>query len=381
MLLILAAVLLWLAESESHSTARSAAVGLLLGYAYLTRPEGLLIAVVLFAFSLLLAKWWPVPSRRSAIVSMAVVLLVSAPYVVYLHAHIGRWAFSNKGNANKALVAVSQGKTWQQIWALDSTDRRIDFGSSIRETPSGLARRVIRNVNVERHEVSDQLGRLLKVCLLLGLPLEIRRDNKVLRGALPVMSVLGLPLLYLPLFYPESRYVFVAMPPVLMLACWQLVERFRAPWAGSSRSSLARLTAWLPAAMVILSFVPSCTPLLANRWTPNQLAAIGAWVRSQTDEGSAIMTSDARIPFYSERRFVRLPYSRIDRMARYARYHRVRHVLLLDDDVKWLDTNTDFRRAVTDGRLDLVSEWKGDRGATARLYELNIGRIHSDRRQ
>lgn len=85
--------------------------GVLLGLAYLTRPEA--FAYPAFFVSLILLKaWWNKASLRPAVLSSALLLLtfsaVATPYLLYLRAETGSWTISDKTEINTVMGEYSQ---------------------------------------------------------------------------------------------------------------------------------------------------------------------------------------------------------------------------------------------------------------------------------
>lgn len=115
MMLVGVAVLMagWRAEPESSGSAASrpfvsssmrsfllqVAAGVAFGLAYLVRPEGILIAMLLWVAGFVVQRRQGATARLSLPLLMSVVV-VSAPFIMFLHAELGTWSLGEKGPYN-----------------------------------------------------------------------------------------------------------------------------------------------------------------------------------------------------------------------------------------------------------------------------------------
>lgn len=369
--LVLVGVYLWLKECDSHRWVRAAAMGAVLGYAYLVRPEGLLCGLAVLAFTFLPRKFGTMPSRRSALIAGLAFVVVACPYVIYLRCVVGKWTISNKpaGLGSGIFVLESKGIPWETVWRLNKAGTDFDWDRWT-ETRSEFATRVAKNVVVEARDVGRQIGRLLKLVLFLGLMLELYRSNSVLSRSITVLFILGIPLLLFPMLYPEPRFVYMGVPPVLMLACWQLVTRFRAPWADNPRSRFAALTLWLPLFLVCAHLTYGLRSIVRTNVTPTECYVAGQWVADTVPEGESIMTSAPATAFYANRRTVRLPYDEMHKVLRYASLKKNHYILMLPSDTKWFEQNGELQKGISKGLLEPVGELRSRGKSAAWLYRV-----------
>ena len=173
---------------------RFGGAGGLVGLAYLTRPEGLLMAVPLGLAVIVVALRSPTgprSTRRSAaagLVGVAVFGLPIAacivPYAAYLHDHTGQWQLTAKTQdaSIEAWHAVAAGDRETRdsiIYALDDTGLELGSGRFVaacagpRDDPSGYAEIVSTNVGQLARAVAipEQQGFL--AWLLLPLPVVV----------------------------------------------------------------------------------------------------------------------------------------------------------------------------------------------------------------
>jgi len=112
-LLLATSLLTALSALCDHSPRSSLFTGLLLGAAYLTKPEAICYSALLVVF--LLGVGLVSKPRRIAVSAFDALLilfgvwLVSAPYIVFVHQRTGRWTISQKIVANLSIVHSARG--------------------------------------------------------------------------------------------------------------------------------------------------------------------------------------------------------------------------------------------------------------------------------
>lgn len=369
-LVVLSAVWLWMREGESSSRARAIGVGVLLGLACLVRPEAAACAAVLVAFAVLGRRWWKTPSWESTALTAAALALVVLPYVVYLHAHTGRWNISVKGEMNYRIgIARSYDISWSEVARLDEDGAEMDLQVHT-ETPAEFARRYALNVRAEAREVRNALGVVLGTCLLLGMCLEVRRGNAVLWQSAPVVCALGVPLAYLPVFYIEPRYVFLGIFPLLILACWQMVARFGAS-ASDMKSGRMAAAAVLPIAIVMLLTVRQIGGVMPPK--PPELGTVfevAAWMKGHLPEESRVLTSYPEIAFRSRHFAYLLPYDTVPRTVSYCKRNDIRYILVHRDDLLSPDMRELVSGRVRSAGVVRLGRWDAPSGWWAVLYEV-----------
>ena len=199
-----------------YQLAWAIAAGVSFALAYLTRPEGLIVCIVL---SLGLVGLYRGTARglRLGLPVLAVAVALSLPYLCWLRAELGRWTLSGKDRTlslkflpdkkhpERALKAGVLGALWQ------NPDDLIDW------LPTHLRRTLT--------ELPKANGYLILPLAIVGL-VRLRRTgvlkrNRFLRSAL--LACL-LPVLGFALLYPYERYFMQALPITGPLAAIGLVS-------------------------------------------------------------------------------------------------------------------------------------------------------------
>ena len=331
-LLLLAALALLVAREQEPGAGpgREAAAGARFGLAYLARPEGLPLAAVLWLAGLFVRRSpttgaatgsgasGPPGSRTRPVFALAA-LVVALPWLIFLHATLGRWSLGEKGEYN----------FWRSFAAESAADL---------PAPRGLAERVNESPEIApapprdgvravefalRHpdavglrcaaNLVTILARTMPVTLYWPLvPLAILalfRPRK--RGAWPVaVTLAAIPLLYAP--FSVDRRFFVPAVPLLLIACAAGLDRIelwlaRVSGEASARRAMDAGLALLVALSIGYTFAKGAgfdaapEHRRAGEWLRANAAGLaGAYVHgSEVHERPIVMSRKPWVAFYS----------------------------------------------------------------------------------
>ena len=307
--------------------ARVAAAGLLLGLAYLTRPEGLLVVVPLGVAVLVLARRRP--PRAATVAAFAVpVLLCVVPYAAYLHANTGRWELTAKTQdaSIEAWAAVASGHRATrnaELYGLDETGLRFaaeytPLTTLAREHPDEYRGIVGTNVSKLRDVVNTMTVLPLTLWLLAALGAwRFRRSRTVWLllavGALPVLSSLA--------FFVQQRYLVVTIALATVLMGGAL---------GSLRPRLRVAATAAVLGVALFATVVSFRGDMAGWWHPveqTEQRLAGEWLAAQSDPDARVMTRSMIVEFYAERPSVAMPAAGLDEVLRFARHYGVDYLV------------------------------------------------------
>jgi hypothetical protein len=353
-LLVVGALWLVISAADHHDRARWWRVfgaGVLVGLAYLTRPEGLLMAVPLGAAVLFLAVRRPGQDARlrradlrrvrSGAPLLAVFLLpivvCIVPYAVYLHGNTGKWQLSAKTQdasieAWHAVARADREERDSVLYALDETGLEFAAGRSslvtlAREDPSGYLDIVRTNVGRLATSITSPVTYQWLSWLLLPLPLwglaafgawRHRRSGTVRLllavGALPVATALA--------FFVQPRYLIVAVAlatPLVGAATAALPAAWRRP------------VVLVVVALLALSSVQAFHSKGAGWWHPSEHSderPAGEWIAANTRPDDRVMTRSMVVEYYADRPAMAIPYADVDEILTYARYHGARYLIV-----------------------------------------------------
>ncbi|HYZ99642.1 MAG TPA: glycosyltransferase family 39 protein [Acidimicrobiales bacterium] len=352
-LLVVVAVWLVVAAADRQGRARSWRVvgaGTLVGCAYLSRPEGLILALPLGLAVLAIAAraahghggWWRTFGPRTLRLPVAFAVPIVAcivPYSLYLHEHTGEWRLSGKGQG----VALER---WQSlaggdreardsvVYALDETGlefaatERNHVLSAVSEDPRNYIGIVRTNAGKLVDSVVGQVGKEQVLSwLLLPLPLWLlaiagawqhRRSGTVRLllavGALPVATALA--------FFVQFRYMIVAVAlatPLIGAGAALVTARWRRP-------VLAAMVA-----LLLLSSVQGFYSTGSGWWHPPENTderRAGEWLAANIGPDDRVITRSMVVEHYADRPTMAMPYADLDDIVRYARHHGAQYLVL-----------------------------------------------------
>lgn len=343
----------WVALAAAAHDGRSrlaltAVAGLLVGMAYLTRPEGLFLVVPLG-----LAVAWPSlrPLRRrwrarregepsaggrrevAALLGTAAafglpVLLCVAPYAAFLHTHTGQWSLTAKTQdvSIEAWHAVARADRLTRdsiLYQLDETglrfeDERTSLPELARDDPAGYAAILKTNLG--------ELGSIAAGWSLVPLPVSALAIwgawSRRRAGGTYVALAVGLlpPATAVVAFFVQPRYLVLGVAMATALA-------------GVGVATVSHR--WRPlvaVGAVVVALVPSIQGFDGHAgwghpadFTDQRLA--GEWIAEHTDPEDRVVTRSMVVDFYAERPTVALPYAELPQVLAYARHYGARYVV------------------------------------------------------
>ncbi|HFQ95562.1 MAG TPA: hypothetical protein ENK30_03220 [Anaerolineae bacterium] len=337
---------------RAASWRHAALAGLLLGFSYLVRPEGLIwwawFAVILAGVTLYKRRSW-----RPFLLYLALFLILALPYLAYLYQHTGHIILSGKTGLTAAMSVqiVEEGNALGNDYGslLDSTGQEILWFSPerfqismlgvIRSDPAGAFRRIVVNLKKAARLLLDPLlGLALAGLLAFGLwarpwPRERIPAEGFLLAAL-------LPLAVVPLFHVQTRLLVPWVPVALIWAARGLDALMR--WAGDTLRPWPRLRplgllwAGLVLLTVILLQVRGQVAMAqagqrAYSFSHNQAAQ---WLAENAPPGAVVMTRNAEIGVYADRPVIPLPNAAWPQILAYGRARNARYLVIDDWEMK-----------------------------------------------
>lgn len=333
------ALLFWSGTASGKLSKRKLySSGLLLGLAYLARPEAF---VTLFFLSLLMTSVRFIQHRsefRALLIGIvfawAGFFTFALPYMNFLHSATGVWQLSGKTGTNVNAIKEFKG--------LAPTDQRFqlnDKGEFVRQEGSmtGLVLEeprlfmLIVKKNVEEFipALQSALPTYMWPFVLAGFFLFPWRGEG-LRYKLFLAGTLSPVLLYL-VFYIVSRYLYPYLPLLLLLFTYTLLRLDRAV---SGRLGIP--PAWVSVAVALVlggNFIYTEIPRPLPPYNYEQDGGrfddkqVGLRLKQILPKGSVLMTRSGRVAFYADMSMVIPPQAEPAKIMEYARKNRVTHLV------------------------------------------------------
>jgi hypothetical protein len=348
--------------------------GILLGLAYLTRPEAILCVFAIASLPAL--KFFRGQKKTLAIV--AGFLLVAVPYHVRVYQltdgiTTGRlsllWAQSE---------SFRQGKGPQFAYSHQIDNQSLSVQQHI---PDSSVRAVLsRYVFFARWEVQRLLHNLgpywiVLSLLIVGGALLVAGRAKFAKGVTfsdTWQFVLPLMLLVLPLLHIEDRYLLQAMP-VFLLWLVLIIAAVQTFVAARLRYQSQWLTRLVPLAFMgvfLLSYGYRLATQIQQRDQSVLARSTAHWLESQKPSPARILSQTPDVAFFANGLHLWMPGGEADSVLRYAQLNGARYLYVSSQDVPTpLNVLLLGDRAQIPSSLELLHE-ESDGPARGRLFEL-----------
>ncbi len=392
----------WVAAEEGR-IGPAVAAGACFSLAYLTRPEGSFYAAL--GAGVLVAG---VLARRQARSGRAwaalggfvlVAVLVVLPYLVYIHAHTGRWMVSGKlgvtYDIGRAVLARDPAEYDRVTASLDSTGREIiwysperfqrDLAAELAASPMEALRRVWANFRV----LLDAWFGITVFPTLLLIPVGLawfvlawdkRRAVAELFWAAALVPMLAA---FLP-FHVEIRFFAPALPIALAWVGRGVVVM--GDWAANTAQALLvdrplgaglrRFLSALPLVLVCVAFVGLTAVAVAEgrRSTDFGHREAGLWLKEHAPQGSVVMARDLAVALYADLEWVPSPRAEMHEFLAYARAHGVDYVVVDEREVTVIRPHLQalLRPETAPPQFKLAYQFVGNKGRTL-VYALRGG--------
>lgn len=272
---------LWLTwrMSEEPSLERGAVLGAAAAATFLVRPEGLLAVAMALGWPLLRRDRW-MQRGGGVLVSLAVIVLLAAPYLLWVKEERGRWGLSVRPSAISAEKAVSEEEARQDPAAKSRLYGKY-FNSMLQQTGYGvlipfhlLGLASLRGVGLRR-----ALFYLSWPAGLLGGPLFVLRSHD----------------------FMSERYLLAGMTLLNAIAALGLTAAIA--WLARR----APESKWKPAALVFLLLVavlPGAAALRLRRQELRSARTAAVWIRAQGPPPRAMSGPLAQVAYLAGTRSI-----------------------------------------------------------------------------
>jgi 4-amino-4-deoxy-L-arabinose transferase-like glycosyltransferase len=339
MLLLLA---IWMTiRIKAARPASAAAVGAIVGWAYLTRPEAVILIVILGLLFLVSS----IRTRRnfkSFLAYTAAVLVIVVPYVLWLSFHAGAFVVTGKGRGEIGRgIARLEGKSDVLMRRLSNDDSAIVIAT----TSPGLRETVVhtaRDLELLKKLVLSNSGvqPIAAGFILLGL-LEIFRS--VIQGGLWSFGLLQLffvshLVLYSP-FWIEERLLYASSPALCLWMAVGIATVFKLMTRESSESRRSQLFAMTMISILTAAILGSyALKLRSTRITDEKTGAsqeMALLILQRPDlREQGVIGEYPGISFFAGTRHEWMPYCDLDQLRRFGSINHASLIAFSEQDAR-----------------------------------------------
>ena len=340
----------WKALASDSST-KFLITGLLLGSAFLIKPEAVAFVILIWIFTLVLGFWRRKTGLYQALINCLVFLsgflLLFAPYFVFLHYKTGQWTLSQKIAVNlpaadydgNFLGLTSDGRKTMKdrVWGDDyETERPVEPVRSLEQRRFSIGRLTSdvmilgsKAVTLVKKQLRDYFPALLPYpfMLLAIIGLFFRPWTKI-RAAkeLYIFFIVLSTLIGYGASAVEQRYLFPIIPILMGWTAHGTVE-FSEWLVRSTENLIGRTVRRRSASFAILILLLfSFTPLYAAVFRMQTMNDIpfeernaGLWIRGQGGSMPLVMSSNITPAFYAHARHAYVPDGDLRTIVEYAK--------------------------------------------------------------
>jgi 4-amino-4-deoxy-L-arabinose transferase-like glycosyltransferase len=365
---------------QKKSILLAAITGGLFSLAYLTRPEGFgcLIVFVGLTGGVLIYQIIKNHEYRLIFILLGTIvsfLIISSPYLYYLHQVTGWWTLSSKGRTNMqgSITAMENKGKKLNPWLLLNEDNthlpdddiyhtgeflkyyqsgnqandNLADQKAVRSTVFLILKKFVKNFyEVITTGVSQLLSLPLLLLAVLGLFGEPWDRARIWRELYLLSYVIFFWIVVIPMFHVTARYLLPMAPIVLIwsgLGIERLLEWIQQTFLDFNAFWNKRLLFALKTIVVLIligSFiVPGLTrmtmknPFSLEEWVePIEQKKAGLWLKDHCTEPPIIMAWNHAISFYAQnydiKQTVSIPLNDLDRVLAYARNRGAKYLTL-----------------------------------------------------
>lgn len=344
--------------------------GLLLGAAFLIKPEAIGYLVLMLAFTFapkfFNSKAGYLRPARNYLVLLGGFLLIFAPYFFFLHHKTGQWTLSQKIAVNLpaadfegdflSLTADGRMTMKDRIWGDDyETEYKPDAAPADPARRSFSVERLYtdarilgaKSVTLLKKQFRDYFPAILPLpFLILAVAGFFRRPWTKMRAAKEVylFSFVACTLIGYAASTVELRYLFPIIPILIAWAANGVVEFGR--WSASTVRAVSGTSRKIsPASIafcVLLVLLGSMTPLFFNVFKPDDMSTVpfeernaGLWIKEHAERSNPlVMSSNITAAFYAGARHLYLPDEDLSTVVRYAKSRQADYLVFSERRTK-----------------------------------------------
>lgn len=324
--------------------------GASLGMAYLANPAAIFYVVVLVLLAVVvgLARGIPRQMARALTFFLIFFAIYAIPYVLFLHAELGRWTYTGKNvdvNAYTASLDLDyETGEFEQVAMALTEDKRDIVVNNLEKQPGPIGLFVenpVRQLKIfaqQGYKLYDELlSQVIPIWLLplMGLGLFAQGWSRrrlaawgylllMLTPSLLILSIFAVPRFFLP---------YLAIALVWVAAGWSRLEE----WGGETLAldfdpgvagRWRRFVPWAVGAVVLLPVLAFTAFTIGAQGYQTENREAGEWIRAKGGEDPRILNRESTSAYYAGGTPVPLPYAGYDDTVEYARNQGVDYMVV-----------------------------------------------------
>ncbi|MHB1002487.1 MAG: ArnT family glycosyltransferase [Thermoleophilia bacterium] len=324
--------------------------GASLGMAYLANPAAVfyVVALVLLAVVVGLARGIPWQMARALAFFLVFFVIYAIPYVLFLHAELGRWTYTGKNvdvNAYTASLDLDyETREFEQVAMALTEDKRGIVVNNLEKQPGPIGlliehpERQLKIFARQGYKLYDELlSRIIPVWLLplIGLGLFAQGWSRRRLAAWAYLVLMLAPALLIVSIFVVPRFFipYLAIVLVWVAAGWLRLEQ----WGGETLAldfepgaagRWGRRVPWAIGAVVLLPVLAYTAVTIGGQGYQTDTRAAGEWIRANAGEDRRIMNRESTSAYYAGGTPVPLPYASYDDTLEYARHQQVDYMVV-----------------------------------------------------
>ncbi len=321
-------------------------LGLTIGMAYLTRPEGfLLLLMPVMAMVAIKTPIKKIAIRYSVVV--IVFILVASPYMLFLKNSTGKLSLSGKSSYLAYLmengVEGSHRKYDKVRYELDEEYQIIAFNASYKSSNvtdlitrdfPGFLKKYFMNILLEAKMITK-----MSLVILLPLVILLISGNMAMNRHMMIILYPSIFLFIYPIFFIDERQVLLTVPSLVLLssAGFESVHKAALGFEHLFGKKKADVLLFLERSIKFIVFfvLIAGSLILFVRYgrtvVPTEHIELGTYIRNNISSEYEELNIMSRMPwtsFYSGARFSALPYADTDDVVEYAKRYDVDYIVI-----------------------------------------------------
>lgn len=339
------------------------ATGLLLGVAYLTKPEAAFFVALFSVFALGRKFFRPKTNLRSLAAGYLILLtgflVFFLPYVIFIHQKTGLWTISQKlfsnstfNDSDRGMLKLTddgqttmQDRIWWDVYQTENKQpqisRSVEHGSANGTSSRfDITELTLKTLNNLKKQLKEHTRTILPFPFLLIAAIGFFMGQWTMQRAAKetyLLSFVACTFLGYAVTVIELRYLYALIPILLGWVAFGIASfgDFVSKTFERYLRAGSKIKPVLIQTLILILLAISLEPLFSFYFGPAQIQdtpleekLAGLWLKDHSEPGSLVMAPNATVAFYAGARHTFLPDEEFSTILEYARRKKVDYVVL-----------------------------------------------------